>query len=114
MRGDEAKGRRWRLLSNHGLVLAYIARDPGATLRQMAQALGLTERAVYRLVRDLEEAGLIAKQRRGRRNVYRVDWARVLTAEAGPGLRMGDWLRVMQREAQGPGPQPGMDTGGMP
>jgi len=109
-----AEGRKWRLLSNHGLVLAYIARDPHATLRQIAQGLGLTERAVYRLVADLEEAGLIAKQKVGRRNAYSVNWSRLLDQEAGPALTLGEWLSLIQRGVQGLGPQPGQDMGGMP
>jgi len=114
VRAQETPGRRWRLLSNHGLVLSYIARHPQATLRQMAQALGLTERAVYRLVGDLEGAGLIAKEKRGRRNAYRIDWARVLAHEAGPGITLGEFLSIMERGRQGPAPQRDTDTGGMP
>jgi DNA-binding transcriptional ArsR family regulator len=83
--------KRWRLLSNHGLVLACILRDPEVTLREVSLATGLTERAVYQIVHDLEEEGLLARERRGRRNVYRVHWERIRGHEPLPGLDMG-WL----------------------
>lgn len=84
--------RRWRLLSNHGLVLAYILRHPDATLRQMAFASGLTERAIYQIVADLERAGLIVKQRQGRRNVYMVDRDRLLAHDLLPELTLERFL----------------------
>ncbi len=84
--------RRWRLFSNHGLVLAYILRHPDATLRQMAFASGLTERAIYQIVADLERAGVVVKQRQGRRNVYAVDRGRLLAHDLLPDLSLGDFL----------------------
>lgn len=67
-----SEGRSWKLLSNHGFVLERIVHDPSATLREMARATGLTERAVYQIVCDLEEGGWVQKKRVGRRNAYEV------------------------------------------
>jgi DNA-binding transcriptional ArsR family regulator len=68
-----ARGARtWTLLSNHGHVLVCIAQDPDARLRDVAQAVGITERAVQKIVADLEEGGLLSRRRDGRRNHYRV------------------------------------------
>ena len=57
-------------LTNHAFVLIQIARNPRATLRQIARETKLTERTVYKIVRDLEKADYIVKHRDGRRNSY--------------------------------------------
>ena len=60
------------VFSSHGLTLLYLAANPDATLRAAAAALGLTERRVAGIVKDLAAAGLVAVERRGRRNHYAV------------------------------------------
>ena len=60
----------WTVFSNHGMVLFYVATNPDATLRQVSDALGITERQVSRIVGHLEAAGMIRVQREGRRNSY--------------------------------------------
>ena len=65
-------GRHWTFLSNHGHVLVCLARDPEARLRDVALAVGITERAVQKIVSDLEEAGVVQRVREGRRNRYRL------------------------------------------
>ena len=62
----------WRFVTNHGHVLACIAADPSARLRDIALTIGITERAVGQIVRDLELAGYLTKTRVGRRNEYEV------------------------------------------
>ncbi|MFF3327484.1 helix-turn-helix transcriptional regulator [Streptomyces sp. NPDC002889] len=62
----------WTFLTNHTRVLSAIARDPWARIRDLASALGLTERTVQALVSDLEEAGYLTHTREGRRNKYQV------------------------------------------
>lgn len=62
----------WTFLTNHTHVLLCLARDPDVTLRTVADVVGITERAVQRIVRDLETAGVIRRERQGRRNHYSV------------------------------------------
>jgi DNA-binding Lrp family transcriptional regulator len=62
----------WRFVTNHGHVLGCIAADPTARLRDIAAIVGITERAVGQIVRELEEAGYLTKTRVGRRNRYEV------------------------------------------
>ena len=64
--------RHWTFLSNHAHVLVCLAQDPDARLRDVALSVGITERAVQKIVSDLEEAGIIARERAGRRNSYRL------------------------------------------
>lgn len=70
--------RQWTFLSNHGHVLVCIARDPGARLRDVALAVGITERAVQKIVSDLEAGGVLERRREGRRNHYRLHTDRPL------------------------------------
>lgn len=62
----------WTFLSNHGHVLICLARDPDARLRDVAQQVGITERAVQGIVADLVRDGYVEKERVGRRNHYEV------------------------------------------
>ncbi len=63
----------WSFLSNHGHVLVCIVRDPNVRVREIAQAVGITERAVQRILSELEEAGVMVRTRQGRRTHYEVD-----------------------------------------
>lgn len=63
----------WTFLTNHAHVLLCVARDPGMRLRDVADAVGITERAAQRIVADLVEAGHLERTREGRRNRYRVN-----------------------------------------
>ena len=60
----------WGFLTNHFYVLHAIATDPELTLRAIAARIGITERAVQRIVADLEEGGFLLRERDGRRNRY--------------------------------------------
>lgn len=60
----------WTFLTNHAHVLFCLAQDSEIRLRDVADQVGITERAVQRIVTELEEAGYITRQRNGRRNSY--------------------------------------------
>lgn len=62
----------WTFLTNHAHVLFCLSKDPGIRLRDVADRVGITERAVQRIVTELETAGFITRQRNGRRNSYTV------------------------------------------
>lgn len=64
---------RWTFLSNHAAVLLCLARDPDARMRDVAEQVGITERAALRIVSHLEEVGTITKKREGRRNHYEIN-----------------------------------------
>lgn len=70
---NSTAGRHWTFLSNHGHVLICLALDPGSRLRDVATQVGITERAVQKIVGDLEEAGVLVRQRTGRRNSYHLN-----------------------------------------
>lgn len=62
----------WTFLSNHTHVLVCLQREPELILRDVAARIGITERAVQRLVADLEAAGVLQRWRDGRRNRYAI------------------------------------------
>lgn len=62
----------WTFLTNHSQVLLCIARNPRSTAKEIATTVGITERAVQRLLRDLEESGYISRIRDGRQNLYEI------------------------------------------
>src|SRR5207248_4842213 len=59
-------------LSNRARVLALVAATPEVRLRELAARVGITERAVQRIVAGLEREGLLSRTREGRRNRYEV------------------------------------------
>lgn len=62
----------WTFLTNHAHVLLCVVRDPEARLRDVADMVGITERAAQRIVADLVEAGYLERTRQGRGNRYRL------------------------------------------
>ncbi len=63
---------RWDFLTNHAHVLTCVARDPGARLRDIAERVGITERAAHRIVSELIQDGYVVREKEGRRNRYQV------------------------------------------
>jgi DNA-binding transcriptional ArsR family regulator len=70
MNREEQPG--WTFLSNHTHVLVCLASDGDLTVRDMAARVGITERAVLRIVAELEQGGVLERERDGRRNRYRI------------------------------------------
>ncbi len=64
---------RWTFLTNHGHVLLCLAHAPELRLRDVAIQVGVTERAVQRIVADLVEGGYLTRRRAGRQNEYEID-----------------------------------------
>jgi len=97
----------WGFLTNHALVLLCIARDPGARLRDIAAAVGITERSAFGIVSDLVVAGYIVKEKGGRRNRYRVEAHLPVPESADRRLAIGDLLALLGgRGAALPGTEP--------
>jgi DNA-binding MarR family transcriptional regulator len=75
---DAARAPSWSFLTNHALVLICLADDPVARMRDVAVRIGVTERAVQRIVHELAEGGYLTVTRSGRRNRYSVHRGRPL------------------------------------
>lgn len=63
----------WTFLSNHAHVLLCLVRNSTMRMRDIASAVGITERAVQDIISDLEDTGYVERERTGRRNSYRID-----------------------------------------
>jgi DNA-binding MarR family transcriptional regulator len=55
----------WSFITNHGLVLAAIAKHPRSTARELGNDVGITERTAHKIIIDLEDAGYITKTKVG-------------------------------------------------
>lgn len=85
---------KWSFLTNHALVLMYVGQEPESTGLEIAQAVGITERAARRILDDLQAGGYIERERMGRRNRYRVDLHRAVTRIGGRELTAGQLLEA--------------------
>jgi predicted ArsR family transcriptional regulator len=85
----------WSFLTNHALVLLCIAEDPAIRLREIGDRVGITERAVYRIVNDLAEAGYLSRTRNGRRNHYTVHHNLPLPDRIARTQRVGELLAIL-------------------
>jgi DNA-binding MarR family transcriptional regulator len=85
----------WTFLTNHAHVVICLHAEPNIRLRDVAERVGITERAVQRIVVDLEDAGIITRQREGRRNVYEVDLEHHLRHPIEHHRTVGDLLRMV-------------------
>ena len=92
----EENGKRWRFLSNHTQVLLCLRRDPDARFRDIAQMVGITERAAQRIVADLIDSGYLERERVGRRNHYRVNPATAMRHPAQDGHDIGELLQLLK------------------
>jgi DNA-binding transcriptional ArsR family regulator len=87
-------GASWTFLTNHSHVLICLGREPDLRLRDVAERVGITERAVQRIVADLEEAGILTRMRDGRRNRYEVHAEKPLRHAVESHRTVGDLLRL--------------------
>jgi hypothetical protein len=85
----------WTFLTNHSHVLICLTRDSRMRLRDIADAVGITERSVQGIVNDLESAGCITRHREGRRNRYVIVGDRPMRHRVERGHGIGELLAVM-------------------
>ena len=105
-RDDEREAARngaagWHFLSNHAQVLICIARDPDIRLRDVAAVVGITERAVQRIVADLVASGHIEIERAGRRNRYIINREVAMRHPAQANQDIGQLLDLLAEPPQG-------------
>ena len=88
--------RTWRFLSNHTQVLLILHRDQNARLRDIADQVGITERAAQRIVSDLIDSGYVESERIGRRNHYRINTDAAMRHPAQDGHDIGELLNFLE------------------
>lgn len=98
---NDALRMTWTFLTNHSHVLLCLATDPHARLRDVAARVGITERAVQKIVADLEEATVVTRKRQGRRNHYRIHDQHRLRHPIEAHRRVRDLLRLILDDDSG-------------
>jgi DNA-binding Lrp family transcriptional regulator len=88
-------GPAWSFLTNHARVLICIADDPGVRLRDIGDAVGITERAAHRIVGELVDAGYVTRRRVGRRSHYTIRVDLPLPDPPARHQRVGDLLEIL-------------------
>jgi hypothetical protein len=88
----------WTFLTSHARVLATIADNRNARIRDIAARCRLTERAVQKIISDLEQDGYLSHNRQGRSNTYQIDPSKVLRHPAEDGLTVAPLLSMLVRD----------------
>jgi DNA-binding IscR family transcriptional regulator len=92
----EAQGSGWTFLTNHSHVLICLSQEPQLRLRDVAERVGITERAVQRIIADLEGAGILTRSRDGRRNTYEIHAGEPLRHPIEAHCKISDLLRIVE------------------
>jgi DNA-binding IclR family transcriptional regulator len=90
-----AETRTWTFLTNHAQVLLCLAETPDIRLRDVAERIGITERATQRILAELSDAGYVKTERVGRRNRYTVDRSHAMRHSAQLGYEIGALLEAL-------------------
>ena len=94
-------GSDWGFLTKHALVLSYVAKNPNATIREISDAIDVTERSIHRLVDDLVEDEYLVRIKEGRRNRYHVNEFQTLKHPLHDEVQVGDLLNVLRAGSSG-------------
>jgi DNA-binding IclR family transcriptional regulator len=92
----------WTFLTNHAQVLLCLAEDPDVRLRDVAERVGITERATQRILAELVEAGYVKTTRVGRRNRYTLDREHAMRHSAQLGHEIGALLDTLSTNNRPP------------
>ena len=96
MSSEEHTGTSWTFLTNHTQVLLQLAQNSDVRLRDVANAVGITERAAQRIVADLAAAGIIERRRQGRRNHYLINRNAAMRHAAQSAYQVGPLLDLLR------------------
>ena len=91
----------WKFITNHGLVLASIARGRGKTAREIGDEAGVTERTAHKIIMDLERDGYITKTKVGNKNMYRIQpevFIKATDTAVGELLELLGWKRRRRKK----------------
>jgi len=85
----------WKFITNYALVLVYLAKHPRITARELATSIGVTERAVRKIIADLEAESYISKEKEGRRVKYFINSKLPLRHQTQQDKSIGKLLEVL-------------------
>ena len=90
---------RWTFLTNHAHVLILLYQESCMVLREVASRIGITERAVQRIVADLEQDGFIEREKVGRQNQYRISATQPLRHPIESHRTIGDLIMLITKHS---------------
>ncbi len=91
---------KWTFITNHATVLSLISRHPMITAYELSLEVGISERAVRRIIAELQEAGYLTKEREGRRVRYQVKYQAPLRHKTLRDKAVGELLKVLNPPRQ--------------
>lgn len=94
----DVKPASWTFLTNHSHVLICLAMQPDMLLREVAMKVGITERAVQKIVQELEVGGVLIRKKVGRRNRYTIKEARALRHPVEGHRQVRDLLDMVRKD----------------
>jgi len=95
------EGSSWHFLTNHSHVLLCISEDPDITVRELAHRVGITERAVMRIIGELDDGGVLERTREGRRNHYTINADLHLRHPVENHCTVGDLIQMFRQTMAG-------------
>jgi MarR-like DNA-binding transcriptional regulator SgrR of sgrS sRNA len=98
IRTDLSTLRSWTFMTSHARVLLALARDPNATVAELAEAVEITERSAYRMLADLQKEGYVRRRKNGRQNSYEINLNLPLLDPTVENGLVGDLLRLVDDE----------------
>ncbi|HMA62057.1 MAG TPA: winged helix-turn-helix transcriptional regulator [bacterium] len=85
----------WTFLTNHSHVLLCLVESPSIKMREIAEKVGITERAVQNIIADLRKEGYIDREKKGRRNKYKINTEMHLKHPLEEHKTMADLIRLI-------------------
>jgi DNA-binding transcriptional regulator LsrR (DeoR family) len=98
---NNKNGEDWTFFSNNAHVLVCLTHTPQPTTREIAAQVGITERAVQRIVKKMVDAGVLNIEKEGRRNRYELDLDQQLRHPLESHKTIGEFIRLIDSEYQG-------------
>ena len=97
---ENKRNEGWTFFSNNAHVLVCLTQTPQPTTREIAVQVGITERAVQRIVKRLVEAGVLTIKKEGRRNKYEIDLDQQLRHPLESHKTIGEFIQLIDSESQ--------------
>lgn len=86
----------WNFFTNYGHVIFLLSSNSKITLREVAQKVGITERATQKIISDLVRGGFIKIKKEGRNNTYRIQGKKRLRHDIEKNCRLEDLIKTIE------------------
>lgn len=100
MKNNNNSTENWTFFSNNAHVLVCLSQTPQPTARQIAALVGITERAVQRILAKLIRAGIVSIGKEGRRNRYQLNLDHKLRHPLESHKTIGEFISLIDGDFQ--------------